>query len=434
MVVEAAPVVPRQVEHARLPLRAPHQGVDDLGHPGLARPDVARRMLARADERHDPGHRRERPRRRGLEVVGVGPDVAELMVLLHGAEPRDRELIGRGVAALPRRAREADAGLLTHVVGPGHTVLVEQVRDVGPCVRGGVAAVGPPSVAGVVQVRRTAHRVMEIRTIRRPGGGQEQVRGQRPRVARREHPVLQDELIRIGPVVRDLGAGVEPHDVGLARRTALGLSTRADVRMTLARVAAPAHGLDEAVHLTPVNVAHRCGVIVGAPRVEVRRRVIRARASLEDGIRETDVPPAVGPRDAVGARIRPEVVVERAVLLHDDDDVIDRLDAGRRRGRRCGRWGPLGRSDTDPGHDRGDRDREHGRASEEPAASRAGAHGPHPTETTSVAWEIRRRSIGARASARTRTVSRAAPGLAIARSAKGGCYTSGRPAADGPIV
>ena len=80
VVVEAAPVVPRQVEHARLPLRAPHQGVDDLGHPGLTRPDVARRMLARADERHDPGHRRERPRRRGLEIVGVWPDVAELMV------------------------------------------------------------------------------------------------------------------------------------------------------------------------------------------------------------------------------------------------------------------------------------------------------------------------------------------------------------------
>ena len=33
------------------------------------------------------------------------------------------------------------------------------------------------------------------------------------------------------------------------------------------------------------------------------------------------------PRDSVGSRIRPEVGVERAVLLHDDHDVADHVDA-----------------------------------------------------------------------------------------------------------
>ena len=43
-------------------------------------------------------------------------------------------------------------------------------------------------------------------------------------------------------------------------------------------------------------------------------------------------------RDSVGARIRAEVGVEGAVLLHDHDDVLDLVDVGVRRG---GRFSPL---------------------------------------------------------------------------------------------
>jgi hypothetical protein len=45
-------------------------------------------------------------------------------------------------------------------------------------------------------------------------------------------------------------------------------------------------------------------------------------------------------RDAVRARVRPEVRVERAVFLHDNDHVLDLVDAGlERRGRRARPYG-----------------------------------------------------------------------------------------------
>jgi len=60
--------------------------------------------------------------------------------------------------------------------------------------------------------------------------------------------------------------------------------------------------------------------------VQVVRVVERTDAAAVRGIRHADVR-----RDSVRARIRAEVGVERPVLLHDHDDVLDLVDAGRRR-------------------------------------------------------------------------------------------------------
>ncbi len=55
------------------------------------------------------------------------------------------------------------------------------------------------------------------------------------------------------------------------------------------------------------------------------RAVVRARAMPEHPVRYADLRCAVGPhRDPVRTGERPEVVIEGAILLHDDDDVIDR--------------------------------------------------------------------------------------------------------------
>src|SRR5919197_1321888 len=52
-------------------------------------------------------------------------------------------------------------------------------------------------------------------------------------------------------------------------------------------------------------------------------------AVAELGVGEARGRDAVAHRDAVGARKRPEVGVEGPVLLHDHDDVADRVDAVR---------------------------------------------------------------------------------------------------------
>ena len=66
----------------------------------------------------------------------------------------------------------------------------------------------------------------------------------------------------------------------------------------------------------------------GPAAVDVGRVVVR-RLAPPVGIGHADRRHAVLHRDAVGARIGPEVTVEGAVLLFDDDDVLDLVDAGR---------------------------------------------------------------------------------------------------------
>ena len=65
----------------------------------------------------------------------------------------------------------------------------------------------------------------------------DRVRRQRPRGLGPEHVILQHEVLRVRPVVRDLLARVVAHDVGLPLRAGLRLAARVEGRMLLAPVA-----------------------------------------------------------------------------------------------------------------------------------------------------------------------------------------------------
>ena len=152
------------------------------------------------------------------------------------------------------------------------------------------------------------------------------MRRQGPGVRRREHAILQQVVLRVRPVVRDLLARVVAEDVRLSlrseERSARG---REALGFGGALVLAPAHRGHEPVHLAAVAIDDGGLLIVRAALLVLGRAVVRARAMSEHPVRYADLRRAVGShRDPVRAGERPEVVIEGAILLHDDDDVIDR--------------------------------------------------------------------------------------------------------------
>src|SRR5207253_2057002 len=101
---------------------------------------------------------------------------------------------------------------------------------------------------------------------------------------------------------------------------------------------APALLADKAIHLSAVDIILRGRLAVRPAAVQVIRIVERFHALPAARIFDADRWLAILHRDAVSAGKRPEVRVERSVLLHDDDDMLDLLDAvGRSRGR-SGGW------------------------------------------------------------------------------------------------
>jgi hypothetical protein len=129
----------------------------------------------------------------------------------------------------------------------------------------------------------------------------------------------------------------------------------------------------EPVHLSAVDVGDRRRVIVARALVVGVLVVVGPVAVAELGIGDADRDLAVLRRKAVGPREGPEVVVEGAVLLDRDDDVIDGADPGRRL-----RGDPL----RGPGRRRGGRrargrdDRRHAEDCDgQPRNGGAGEHG-----------------------------------------------------------
>ncbi len=115
-----------------------------------------------------------------------------------------------------------------------------------------------------VEVRGAGHRVVGIGAMGGPRRHEEQVRRQRPRVRGREHVVLQDELLRVPPVVRDLLRRVVAHDVRLTLRPEVPGALR--IRAVIGAVQrAVDHGPDEPVHLPAVDVEHRVPLAVRPP-------------------------------------------------------------------------------------------------------------------------------------------------------------------------
>src|SRR5262249_38034724 len=120
--------------------------------------------------------------------------------------------------------------------------------------------------------------------------------------------VLQDEVRRVLPVVRDVRADVITHHV----------------RMALGRLRLAQHLFsygDEAIHFPAVYVRLERGFRVGVVAIAVV--VIDPWLAAATVSRVLDANPG---RDPVGAREGTEVGVEGPVLLHDHDDVLDLVD------------------------------------------------------------------------------------------------------------
>ena len=326
VVVEPAPVVPGEEDRRLLPVGTAHRRVDDLRHVALALPDgLARlRVLADARVRHHPGHGRQRAVPRRGEVLLVTHDVAELALLADRREPRQRVLLrDRALAALVRGTRTRTCRRRRST--PSYVLLVEQVRDVGPREeRHVLAALLRLVLLPQLEVRRAAHRVARVVAVRRPRRDEEQVRRQRPRVRRREQAVLQDELPRVRPVVRDLAPGQVAHDVGLALRPEVR-GARGVVAVVGAVDRRVDRALDEPVHPPAVHVDGRVALRVRPALLELRPRVVRREAPAGDRVVGADRRTAVPHRDPVRAGERAEVVIERPVLLHDEDQVLEVL-------------------------------------------------------------------------------------------------------------
>jgi len=153
-----------------------------------------------------------------------------------------------------------------------------------------------------------------------PLGDHEEVLGQAPGGVGLEHPVLEHEVVGVGPVVGDLVAGVVAHHVGLVAAAGRVVGLRAPLATFL--------GLgDEAVHLAAVDVGDGIHLAVRSAAVDVVGVVVGRDALPRQGIRHADGEGAVGDRQPVGARIETEIFVEGPVLLHDDDHVLDLVDA-----------------------------------------------------------------------------------------------------------
>ena len=132
---------------------------------------------------------------------------------------------------------------------------------------------------------------------------------------------------RIVPVVGDLTPVVIAHHVGPLRvsRAERGVEVAA-------RLGFPPLGLhDEPIHLAAVDVPVGVAMPVRSTGVPRRRVVVRVDAVVPLRIGKAGQLPGI-PREAgnpVRSRIRTEVGVERAVLLHDDHHVPDLVDRRR---------------------------------------------------------------------------------------------------------
>ncbi len=266
-------------------------------------------------------------------------------------------------------ARRRHARALTDVVAPAHARLVEQPRDGRPDIRPWLAHLRRPDLRGLVGVdaagellvRRARHRVVEVGAGGGPGRDHEQVGRKRPRIGGREHAVVQRERARVFPVDRKFLVGVVAHHVGLTLWTVDGLRTRLLVGVLVAPVADHAPGFHESVHRTAVDRDRAAHLAMRAALIDEVRVVVRAMAPALDWVRQAHLRAALRVhRDAVGAGEGAEVVIERPVLQHDEDQVVEVHDAGGRveRARAVGHrlqvWRRAQRPKVDPlGGERG---------------------------------------------------------------------------------
>ena len=296
------------------------------------------RVVAVSTRRNDPAHCGKRPGLGGAQIVSQRPDIVQLMILLDVAEKRQGIPDSRRLPVLRHRSARLRGivsaiglGAALDVVRPANVMRVQEPGDIGPGkVDGRLACTeflthGLPELLDAVgsdDVVDAAHR-RAVAAPGRPGGDHVQVVGKRPRLDRLEHVIVQHEVAGVGPVVWYLRCRVVAHHVGRTEARACGVGRRGAGLPR--RVALP----DEAVHLAVVDVCHRIGLGMRAAAIDVGGVVVRPGASAA-GVRHTDGWHTRVHGEAVGPRKGTEVAVEGPVLLHDDDHVLDLVDARRR--------------------------------------------------------------------------------------------------------
>ena len=276
------------------------------------------RSCAVAANRREAGERVPRARRPRLELARTAGERRAVVAV--GLRPRERR-------STPS-SRDGDGAGTS-----GRSTRTASGRP--PCAR---TTCGPSG--RILEVAPAAPRIVPARALRRPCRDLEEVRGKAPAVVRLEHVVLEDEVARVRPVVREVARVVVAHDVDRLAE----LAARAE-RASLARSpgcasSASRRGRARASRRSPrgrsrpssrrrCRACAFCGPVRTAlvPRVRV---VERADAAVRNRIGNADRDPAVPHRESVRPGVRPEVGVERAVLLHDHHDVLDRVDPGRR--------------------------------------------------------------------------------------------------------
>ena len=137
--------------------------------------------------------------------------------------------------------------------------------------------------------------------------------------------VLQDEIAGVRPVVGKIAFGVVAGGViGALIRSG---HTRGAVRART-RGLNDARTLHETIHPAVVDVSFRDRARVRAVRVDVGVVGKWTDTRSRSNVGEAHGRDAVLHRYSVRTGERPEVIIERAVLLHDHDDVLDLVDAG----------------------------------------------------------------------------------------------------------
>jgi hypothetical protein len=82
------------------------------------------------------------------------------------------------------------------------------------------------------------------------------------------------------------------------------------------------HRADEPVHMSAVHIRVGVGLTVRPSLLQLAARVVRRNARAEDRVGNAHRRRAVTHGDALGAGERAEVVIERPVLLDDEDEVL----------------------------------------------------------------------------------------------------------------
>jgi hypothetical protein len=235
----------------------------------------------------------------GVEVEQWVPDAGRRRGLMHRRAGQHGVVLAVGFVALG------------DVVAPGDSGAVHEVGQVRP----GIDRWLGVGMLGHIEVRRIPRVVDRVRAVlrvvvhalRRPLGHREQVSRQTPRRVGFEHVVLQDEVLRVGPVVGDLAPVVIAHHVApgnrgrTVRRVGVGASAAA-----LRILGLP----DKAVHPAVVDVGQRVLVTVRATAVDVAPVVKGTGTVAPVRVGHADVDASALRGEAVSTWERAEIAVE----------------------------------------------------------------------------------------------------------------------------